>query len=617
MSIGDRIKAPSGLFKDEFLEMRYMGSYQDALLPAIVFRLMELACEQVTTQPLGAPEAQCLYRLVGDGTVTEQIVVGIKAMNTAEIKKEAVYQSIATISAYLQAQYQLQPLVSQSFEPLCLQGQFCLNYCNFGDKINRQCANVEVALAHHQGSLFLLYPNCTFSSFVDLKCLHIALKYDLYRKMQEICGSWAVSQEDMGNMEVKSDCCKEDIREIVINCCFDREMTVEQPKGDRDCQLCGKMVDSKKGKWCSRCEICSICIGKNYFTANFAFTPCCHTPVTPALQLNIRKMLISTQPLMQETMKRLKHDKEMSWSERFQDDIGEHRPGTAALPGRGAYQPILQKQTVVRGNYDAGNEAKSTKSTVKPAYKRVEGPKGIEQITYVLQRNGQILNRKDKEAAPNAEEMKIEPGAGGDEMVVDLTHPDNEVPPAPLPTAPQPMEHREEVKWAVCRVCESAFTSEDGPYQCPRACRCRYCIIESIAAKKVTYCKMCDCYFSPESRRLFNGRFKRCHICNIVVISEDIEQASGCNNVCKRCVLFKVRPGVKISNRTKVFCSCSPDKTFNINPAEYNALAETPIGACCERATEADPKLPCGHPVCKIHAANLKSCRSCQRPRFT
>jgi hypothetical protein len=317
-------------------------------------------------------------------------------------------------------------------------------------------------------------------------------------------------------------------------------------------------------------------------------------------------MLISTQSHMQETMKRLKHDKEMSWSERFQDDIGEHRPGTAAVQGRKAYQPIkMPKQTAIRGKYDAGNGANSTKSTVKSANKPVEEQKGPPEF----QGNMQILKRQDIETAPIAEEMKTAPENGGNGMAVDLTHSDEEGPRDRLPTTSQPM--REGVKLAICRICENAFTSEDGPYQCPGACRCRYCIIESFGGKKVTYCKWCSGQFPAETHRLIE-KFKRCHTCHIAVPSEDMEPTSSCQKVCKRCVVLALKPGGKISY-SNASCRCSPAKTFNVESLVYKALAEKPIGACCERATDADPKLSCGHPVCKIHAGDLKFCRSCQR----
>jgi len=609
MNFGDRIQAPRGVFQDEFPEMRYFGPYQSALLPATVFRLLELAYEEPFGEPGAAPAVQCLYRLI-EGREWQEFVAGVVGSFGGR-DKEAVFQSISSISQHLQTHYNPQPLDSQSLEPLCTQGQFCLNYSIFGDKINRKCANIEVALAHHRGSLFILYPNFTLDSFVDLNCPHFALKYDLYRKMQGVCREWAVNKETMGGIEVLSDCCRQDVREIVINCCFSSEITPPNAKNPKDCKLCGRLILEKKPKWCLKCRICANCVAKNYFTANFALTPCCRLHISPELQLEIRQMLIDTHAHMRGTMERLKNDKEMSWSERYRTGMEGQRPATAALPG--SYQALdMQNPWVRLENEGYQQPGKNTKAGNKANMAMPKQTKSLLVRGQQLPQQGEVPdNRGEEWMQIDAEEVKAVPGTTSDRPV-DLTQ-GEELPPRPEVQVRDLGEGRN----TNCRVCGEAYTIKDKEYQCPGACRCRHCIIEVRARKVVIFCKNCNENFPKGTRKLIDDSFDRCHICGIAVKCTEMERLAPCNNVCRRCVLLNLKPNTRVSKSTKAFCPCNPEITFTIDPQRYKDLAEMPISACCTRATLEDQDLSCSHRVCKTHETNLKVCRSCQRPRYT
>ena len=220
-------------------------------------------------------------------------------------------------------------------------------------------------------------------------------------------------------------------------------------------------------------------------------------------------------------------------------------------------------------------------------------------------------NRGEEWMQIDAEEVKAVPGTTSDRPA-DLTqaekwHPRPEVQSRDLG----------EGRNTNCMVCGEAYTSKDEWYQCPGACRCLPCIIEAMARKKVAYCKNCEGSFAKGTRKHVNGNFDRCHICGIAVKCTEMEPMAPCNNVCRRCVLLNLKPNTKVSKSTKASCPCNLEKTFAIDPQLYRDLTEMPISACCTRATIEDQDLSCGHRVCRTHEANLKVCRSCQRPRYT
>ena len=310
-------------------------------------------------------------------------------------------------------------------------------------------------------------------------------------------------------------------------------------------------------------------------------------------------------------MERLKNDKEMSWSESYRTGMEVQIPATAALPG--SYQALDMQNPVVRienGGYQ--QPGKDTKAGNKANLAVQKQTKYLPVRGKPLPQQGEVPDNRGEELMQiDAEEVKAVPGTTSDRPV-DLTQAE-EFPPRPEVQSRDLREGRN----TNCMVCGEAYTSKDEEYQCQQACRCRHCIIEAMARKKVAYCKNCEGAFAKGTRKLVDGNFNRCHICEIAVKCTEMEPIAYCNKVCRRCVLLNLKPNTRVLKSTKASCPCNPDTTFVIDPQMYRDLTEMPISACCTRATMGDHNLSCGHRVCKTHEANLKVCRSCQRPRFT
>jgi len=160
---------------------------------------------------------------------------------------------------------------------------------------------------------------------------------------------------------------------------------------------------------------------------------------------------------------------------------------------------------------------------------------------------------------------------------------------------------------AGCRVCQTAYTEEDVSYFCPKACRCRRCVIEGLFGNKTKVCKYCSNAVSQEAWEMIIRDKRRCHVCGIVVGIEDIEANSPCA-ICCQCVITISEKG-----KEKGQCPLHLSNIFNVDSGYYRELRlklKFSTSACCPLANARDTRLGCKHYVCATHQEHLKSCRN-------
>ena len=167
-----------------------------------------------------------------------------------------------------------------------------------------------------------------------------------------------------------------------------------------------------------------------------------------------------------------------------------------------------------------------------------------------------------------------------------------------------------------CMVCQAKYTSEDIPYFCPQACRCRRCVVEGLFGHKTRICKHCNKAVSQEAWEMIIRDKGRCHVCGIVVGTEEIEINSPCT-ICYQCV--KTIPE-KYLRKEKGQCPTHTSNIFDVDSGyyrEFRLKLKFSTSACCSFATARDTRLDCRHYVCATHQEHLKSCRNCHAANKT
>ena len=102
-----------------------------------------------------------------------------------------------------------------------------------------------------------------------------------------------------------------------------------------------------------------------------------------------------------------------------------------------------------------------------------------------------------------------------------------------VPKSTNPYQDRQEGQ--KCSTCDRNYDSSDGEYQCPSACQCKDCSIETALRPNSPSCSICRQAFSAETIERMKAVKQRCHVCGITLPLRSFAQELPCR-VCLRCV---------------------------------------------------------------------------------
>ena len=251
----------------EFLEMRSFGN-TGSLLSAFMYSLLELCVVE---------QAIPIKSLFGIDAVSEQIdrvLALIPSPNPAN--KHEIVTILTQFRAILEQKYgsESPELVINS---VCAALEVPTSLFNLRrNSAESHSSRLNLAWSD-TGVVYILYPNLTFESFIDLPCGHFDVKFKYFQKIRGIIENRAVNYEELATLDVLSDCCNANISQKIALLLF------KPHQNDRfhpsNCQICGKRPISTSNL-CKKHVICRNCACKTYFTHTWILTPCCKTLIS-------------------------------------------------------------------------------------------------------------------------------------------------------------------------------------------------------------------------------------------------------------------------------------------------------------------------------------------------
>ena len=202
MLYGDRIRTPSGIFPEEYVEMRCFGPAQAHSLSAVLYRLMEITAEQPASN---AAIYGSLMRLFPEDQLQQGFRYTLELMWNPTSDKASIGTNLGYLSEILIGKFSINPDYPYSFQGFCDTAGIALSV--FGYQLSCENQIAEITINQHQGIVFLLYSTFTWNSFVDFPCGRcFSLKYDVYKHIQGICGGKAISAQEIGQLGLKCAC---------------------------------------------------------------------------------------------------------------------------------------------------------------------------------------------------------------------------------------------------------------------------------------------------------------------------------------------------------------------------------------------------------------------------
>lgn len=617
MQFGDRIKTPSSFFPSEYVEMRFFGPYEATVLPALLFRLLELTLEQRYLPD--NPAYRSLVFLCSSNEVANQ---ALEILAKQPLNKTEIGENLDKIAQTYGPLLGLNPNNPGSFQALCLSAGFSLYSTYFG-RIDGPKSGVEVAMGLRNGLLFLLYPNYTFASFFDCSCGRYHLKYNYYRLLQERFGPQAVAQDEFSQANLCCPC-SQNVGELVYFSCFGEQFPGSSTTDSGfHCASCRKLSDAMMQ--CGDHQCCWQCYGKNYFTGNYLWMPCCHRAIEEEAVWQLREWLRAQFPHLEPIMTDLKHDflivgkyarliKPNAWISANGQTSSQSLPSlvatgegyqsstASALPNPPKTEPInIDSDTDVVEAEEGGIETEFLKQNgPAPGSRMSKRPK-----TPPIVQTYEEEKREVREAEKKAHSFHTK--VSKDRTFTPLAGDKADVPTGEEATTTE--------KRSICTTCGRRYTHEDKVYQCPKACQCQQCIIQALVGEgDKTDCDICGQSYPIDAKNLSIRGFRQCHVCGIVIEINEIEFAAPCK-LCYDCVTVTETSFLVLFSSSKGTCRlCDPTATFDIKEDFYKAQrASKRTSACCGRKTAREEQLNCGHWVCGTHKKALKYCRTCQK----
>jgi len=574
MLFGDRIKTPSGLFPAEFVEMRLFGSYEPAVRPALLFRLLELAIEGAHLQ--GNPAFRSFLSVLSQ--TPQEANQAIAHFTAAQGDKAALYQLVLQLASASGPLRSLNAHNPASFQSLCTTAGFSLNSTYFGVAGDTN-TGVEIAMGLHNNHLFLLYPNYTIDSFVDFPCGHYHLKYAYFQLLQRQFNQHAAAYDDFAKVQLACSCgCS--VLKAVYSSCFSSPFPVpSRATSQSSCYMCNRLCSAE-----DRCEehwCCLACRGKNYLAGSFRYMPCCKREISEIRMWELREKMRKSCEHLEAIMADLRHDKAL----------------------KGKYSVFIE------GNY---HQTREKTAQVSPygvkKQKRAVSPRKARAMSPITAQKGENtgLNAPIEEEKNTLVPVKL------------LSNPQK----APLPlvnthisaskTEPKAVE-----KPSRCQSCGNIYIERDLLYQCVQACQCHFCILQTLVGLKTPQkCSFCGGSYPIEGEMLTSRGYRRCHVCEVVVELNEMESAAPCHQICRKCVTITKSTLLGVTISVQGTCRrCNSHTKFDIDEGFYREMkAQAGVSACCMYGNERDLRLSCGHYVCLRHNGVLKVCRVCQKP---
>ena len=646
MQLGDRIKVPARLFSSEYAEMRLCGKYEAAVLPAILFRLMELCVEQ-SHLPENHAYNSLVKLLSSDYEAANQ---ALAVVNQRPVNKAGICEALFRLVQSHGPRIGLSPNNPASFQGITQTAGFSINCKNYFGKIgeNTQGVEVDFGLSNSNGMLFLLYPNYTLDSFLDCSCGRYNLKNHYYQLLQERFGPQAIAYDSFAAANLCCPCSK-DLTELIYYSCFEEQYAASNStETGYYCAVCRKPCREDEAcgdHWC-----CGKCYGKNYFTGNYRWTPCCRRQIEEEKIWELRDWIEKQCPYLQTVIENLKHDKPIRG--RFKLPV-QHAKAKSALTDPPISPPPLDvppaavkderqrdeltnplptpplaSQPIASGNEEKREEGLDPLPESIPSQpedlsdwdsiKAARIPPMPDLFALASDQTPSIRSPKNP-VKPNEENktlpLKAEKGLFQHEKPV-LSVPmqvsvQDDVPDVDSPTIhPEDRDKREK-----CATCDMRYIDDDKTYQCPNACQCKYCIIQALTGHEgKENCDICGAQYQMEHRSLATSGHRRCHVCEMAVDITELETGAACS-LCRDCVLVTENSFLGFTTSVKGTCICNPSDTFDIDGSEYKKRrSAVRVSACCGRQTPRRHTLTCGHIVCGTHGDTLKTCRTCHKP---
>ena len=271
---------------------------------------MEITVEQPA---LNMPIYASLQKLFPEEQEGEIYKNTLEFMWTRPNEKACIWERLAYLSNALATKLQINPEYPPSFQGLCDTARISLSI--IGNQVRVDNPIAEIAISHHQRTLFLLYTTFTWNSFIDFPCGScFSLKYEYYKYIQGKSNGCAISASQIREIGLKC-VCGADASEAILLSCTGEDYTQCIPKAADvayACVICHRECKERLPGLCQSHNICYICAGKNYMSANYEFTLCCQVKLTDSNVWMCRQAIAERYLWMIQWMSMVKHDKRLS-----------------------------------------------------------------------------------------------------------------------------------------------------------------------------------------------------------------------------------------------------------------------------------------------------------------